>query len=376
MTLTEAHSGYPMRHWVFRDAPGRYDIDLGDSNVDCGTVAELPFPSRLVLDYGTDRGGDRLRALVAGLYGRTADEVGITHGAQEALYLLYSVLLRPGDRVVAFAPGWQQAWEVPTRMGCRTDLVGTTREGRPDVARAAALIGPDCRVVVLNSPCNPTGARVTDAEADVLVRAARRYGSHLLIDEEYVADLPADSLLGRYERAVSVSGVSKVYGFPGLRTGWMCGPPEVVRAAMDHKHYTTVSNSVLTEWLAAEVLERRDHYLERYRRLTSAGGRLLGAWAARHADAVALRAPQGTPFAWLALSGSEPSLSFCRRVLDEARVLLMPAEVFGARRGVRITFAREEDVLTEGLARIGAVLEGRRSAAAAERPLSPQHKER
>ncbi|MGE7386065.1 aminotransferase class I/II-fold pyridoxal phosphate-dependent enzyme [Streptomyces sp. NPDC004126] len=360
MTALGPEAGYPMRRWVFQDARNRYDIDLGDSNVDCGTVADLPFPADLVLDYGTDRGGDRLRELVAGLYGRSTDEVGITHGAQEALYLLYSVLLRPGDHVVVFAPGWQQAWEAPARMGCRTDLIGTTPEGRPDVARAAGLIGRDTKAVVLNSPCNPTGMRFTEHEVDVLVRAARRHGSHLLLDEEYVADLPGDSLLRCYERAVSVSSVSKVYGFPGLRTGWMCGPADVVRAAMEHKHYTTISNSVLTEWLAAEVLDRRDHYLDRYRRLTSVGGRVLSSWAAGHAGQVALRAPQGTPFAWLTLSGEETSLSFCRQVLEQARVLLMPAEVFGAERGLRITFAREEDVLREGLARIGTLLDDRR----------------
>ncbi|MDJ0380135.1 aminotransferase class I/II-fold pyridoxal phosphate-dependent enzyme [Streptomyces sp. G-G2] len=368
MTAPGPGAGYPMRRWVFQDARGRYDIDLGDSNVDCGTVADLPFPADLVLDYGTDRGSDRLRELVAGLYSRTPDEVGITHGAQEALYLLYSVLLRPGDHVVVFAPGWQQAWEAPARMGSRADLIGTTPEGRPDVALAARLIGPSTKAVVLNSPCNPTGIRFTDYEVDFLVRAARRHGCYLLLDEEYVADLPADSLLRRYERAVSVSSISKVYGFPGLRTGWMCGPADVVRAAMDHKHYTTISNSVLTEWLAAQVLERRDHYLDRYRRLTSVGGQMLSDWAARHADAVALRTPHGTPFAWLALSGAESSLSLCRRVLDQTRVLLMPAEVFGAERGLRITFAREEDVLKEGLARIGTLLDSGHPRAEPEPP--------
>ncbi|MFD7625413.1 aminotransferase class I/II-fold pyridoxal phosphate-dependent enzyme [Streptomyces sp. NPDC059851] len=360
--MTIASATYPMRRWVFEDAKGRYDINLGDSNTACGSVRDLTLPADLVLDYGSDRGGADLRAVVARRYGRDADEVGITHGAQEALYLLYRVLLRPGDHVVVFAPGWQQAWNVPTALGCRVDVVGATPDGRPDVARAATLVGPRTRAVILNSPCNPTGRRAVDLDASGLTAAMRRHGTHLVLDEEYVVDLAADSLLGRYERAVSVSSVSKVYGFPGLRTGWMCGPADLVRTAVEHKHLTTISNSVLTERLAADVLERPGPHLDRYRRLTSRGLALLRAWAARHADRVRLLEPEGTPFAWLELAGEDGSLDFCRRVLRDGRVLLMPAEVFGAERGLRITFAREEPVLREGLERIGTLLDGGRAA--------------
>lgn len=351
--------GYPMRRWVFEDARGRYDIDLGDSNVECGTVADLPLPADLVLDYGTDRGGDRLRELVADLYDASPDEVGVTHGAQEALYLAYRTLLGPGAHVIVVAPGWQQAWEVPTALGCRVDIVPDTADGRPDIARAVELIGPDTRAVVLNSPGNPSGRRAPAGQLPPLVAGLRRHGGYLLLDEEYVADLRADSLVRGYERAVSFSSVSKVYGFPGLRTGWMCGPADVVRAAMEQKHYTTIANSVLTEWLAAEVLERREAYLRRYRRLTADGLELLGGWAAEHREALRLREPEGTPFAWCELPGPASSLSFCRQVLADARVLLMPAEVFGARNGLRITFARSVPTLREGLDRIGTLLTGR-----------------
>ncbi|MCQ4081117.1 pyridoxal phosphate-dependent aminotransferase [Streptomyces sp. RB6PN25] len=355
MTTALTDDGYPMHRWFFEDAAGRYDLDLGDSYLDCGSVDDLPYPAGLSLDYGSNRGSVPLRELVAGRYGRDAADVGVTHGAQEALYLLHRVLLRPGDHVVAFTPGWPQAWEVPTELGCRVDRVGTTPDGDPDIARAVRLIGPRTRAVVLNSPCNPTGRRVPERDVASLVTALRAHGSHLILDEEYVADLARDSLLGRYERAVSVSGVSKVYGFPGLRTGWMCGPADLVAAAMERKHSTTLANSVLTDALAAEVLRRHDHYLDRYLRLTSGGIEVLRDWVARHPDVFRLLKPQGTPFAWLVMTVAGTSLAFCREVL-RARVLLMPAEVFGTERGLRITFAREESVLREGLRRIDAVL--------------------
>jgi aspartate/methionine/tyrosine aminotransferase len=354
---------YPMRRWVFEDARGRYDIDLGDSNVDPGTVGDLALPGDLVLDYGTDRGGDRLRAAVAGLYGRPPADIGISHGGQESLYLLYRTLLRPGDHVLTFAPGWAQSWEVPGSMGCRVDVVALTADGRPDIERALSLMSPRTRVVSLSSPGNPTGRRVAGPAADALAAAVSRSGAYLIADEEYVADLGADSLVSRSDRVISVSSVSKVYGFPGLRTGWMCGPAEVVRSAMEHKHFTTIANSVLTEHLAAQVLERRDQFLAAYAASTSAGLPILRAWAAEHRAEVSLLEPDGTPFAWLDLHGREPSLAVGRRALEEARVLVMPAEVFAAEAGLRVTFARPPEMLRDGLRRLGMVL-SRRGAAA------------
>jgi len=344
--------GYPMHRWVFEDAYGRYDIDLGDSNVECGQVGDLAVPGELVLDYGNASGTEALRAAVAELYGRGVAEVGVTHGAQEALYLLYRTLLRPSDHVLVLSPGWRQAVAVPELIGCRVEVVEHLPTGHPHVGGAVGALRPDTRVIVINTPDNPTGKRIRPSDVDSLVAAARSVGAFLVLDEEYVVDLGADSLAGRYERAVSVSSVSKVYGLPGLRVGWLCGPADVVTNAMDYKHFTSIANSVLAERLATQVLDRRAEFHARYARLVTAGRPILEDWAAAHPDRLRLSQPEGTPFAWVDLRGAGSSLDFCRAVLDEAKVLLMPAEVFGREHGFRITFAREPSTLRAGLARV------------------------
>lgn len=350
--------GYPMHRWVFEDAYGRYDIDLGDSNVECGQVDDLAVPGELVLDYGNAKGTEAMRATVAGMYGRAIDEVGITHGAQEALYLLYRTLLRPGDHVLVLSPGWRQAVAVPELIGCRVEVVENLPTGHPDVGRAVRGVRRDTRMIILNTPDNPTGKRIRPSDVDTLVSSARAAGAYLVLDEEYVVDL-ADSLAGRYEHAVSVSSVSKVYGLPGLRLGWLCGPADVVEKAMDYKHFTSIANSVLAERLAAQVLDRRAEFHDRYDRLVTTGLEILETWVAAHPDRVRLSRPEGTPFAWVELRGTGSSLDFCRAVLDEAKVLLMPAEVFGREHGFRITFAREPETLRAGLERIDRVLRER-----------------
>ncbi|WP_063726078.1 pyridoxal phosphate-dependent aminotransferase [Streptomyces monomycini] len=352
-----------MRQWYFDEAQGRYDIDLGDSYVGGSRLSDHSLPADCLLDYGNNRGTSPLRDLVAGLYGRDPSHIGITHGGQEALYLLYRTLLSAGDHAVVFTPGWQQAEPVLSRAGCRVDAVGTTADGRPDIAAALGLITPRTKAVVLNSPCNPTGRRVTAAGIEGLVEALRPHGGHLVLDEEYVADLGADSWVKSYEYAVSVSSVSKVYGVPGLRVGWMCGPPETVTRAMEYKHFTTIANSVILERLAIGILQHRAEHVSRYQGLIADGLRILERWVARHHGTLRMWQPEGTPYAWLHTPGLPSSLDFCREVLRRERLLLMPAEVFGTENGIRLTFAREPDVLAEGLRRIDAVLDGRPTAA-------------
>lgn len=345
-------ASYPMRRWIFEDALGRFDVDLGDSHVRCGTVGQLAVPADLELDYGESRGGARLRGLVAEQYGGSPESVLITHGAQEALYLALCTLLRRGDRMVTFSPGWQAAIDVPKLLDCQLDVIDLGSDFTVDPA--AVRVDDALRLIVLNTPCNPTG-RVTDAATlAALVRIVERAGAYLLLDEEYSLDLPRSPAL-RSDRVVSVSSLSKLYGLPGLRTGWMYGPAEVVSACAERKFLTTIANSVLTEALACDALSRRDRYLAEYHRLCDTGLELLRGWVDRNSDAVRLLPPEGTPFGWLWLDTGEPALDFCRRVLDTG-VLLLPGETVGAPGGFRVTFAREPAVLAEALGRVEVVL--------------------
>lgn len=365
------HPDYPMRRWVFEDSAGRYDIDLGDSHVECGTLAQLDLPADLQLGYGTDRGTPQLVELVAGRYGDMSPgadrHVLITHGAQEALYLLYATLLQPGDRVVAFRPGWQQAWDAPRRLRCDVRIVELAEDFSLDLDALTAVAETPLRLITLNTPGNPTGRAVRADELAAIVRIAERHNAYVVVDEEYSLDL-ATSPAVRNERLISVSSLSKVAGLPGLRIGWMYGPPDVVNGCAAYKHLTSISNSVLCEALAAKVLTRWEHYTAQYRRLVRDGHRQLEDFAAAHARAVQLVPPEGTPFAWLYYTAGESSLSFARRVLDTG-VLVMPAETFGARSGVRISFAREPRLLADGLRRIASALTTQNADANAPRAI-------
>jgi aspartate/methionine/tyrosine aminotransferase len=349
---------YAIQRWLFDTAAGRYDIDLGESGVQFQVLGDVPTDPGWALDYSQDRGLEQTRRAVAAMYGPDVDpeHVIITHGAQEALYLFYRSFLSPGDHVITTTPGWQQAWTVPEHIGCEV----TTHAWEPgapfDVDLLASALRPSTRLLILNSPGNPSGRSVDPHTWDRIVELAREHGLWIVNDEEYLLDFDA-SVAHRYERAVSVSSLSKVYGLPALRLGWAVAPPEVIEPMVNYKRYTTVSNSLVAERIAAAVLADRDGQLARYQALIAGGRPLLDGFAREQAGRVELVEPDGTPFAWFRLLTGESSHSLTTRLLDDHGVLAMPAEVFGATSGLRISYARPAAVLAEGLARISRALE-------------------
>lgn len=345
---------YSMRKWVFDDTPGKYEIDLSRSYVDGGRLSELSLPPDLELGYGADRGTEPLRGQIASLYKGHADSVLVTHGAQEALSLAYSTLLRPGDQVITFRPGWQQSWDAPDLMGCQVEAIDLDADLGIDLGAVAERASSRLRMIVVNSPCNPTGRRARPAELDALLRLVTEHDGYLLLDQNYEPDLSTSAAIGS-DRVISVSGLSKIYGFPGLRVGWMYGAPNVVQACAEHKHLTSISNSVLCEVLACDVLSRSEHYLRKYRRQVSAGIDILTQWAAQHQDTLRLTPPEETPFGWFQLLDGSDSMSFCRQALRQG-VLLMPAETLGGVSGFRVGVAIPAEELWGGLHRIDYIL--------------------
>lgn len=346
-----------MGEWVFNDAYGKYDIDLGDSNVQCIKVGDIKIDKNLLLEYGVNKGTKELRNLVAGLYNIPNNDIAITHGSQESLYLLYRTLLQPGDEVIAFMPGWHQSWEVPKKIGCVVKILNYTDTFEIELDALKNAVTQNTKMIILTTPCNPTGKKISHEVINEIVEIADKHGAYIVADEEYLTDY-ADSLVHYYDRAISVSSISKVYGLPGLRTGWACGSKEIIDDMIDYKHYTTISNSVLCEKMAVDVLLNHDLYIQRYYDLTKPTYPILKEWVKNNNHCLKIVEPEGTPFAWINLNIDESSLGFCKRVLNNAGVLLMPAELFGAKNGFRITFAREKQQFLEGLSRIDEILTG------------------
>ncbi|HEY1618158.1 MAG TPA: pyridoxal phosphate-dependent aminotransferase [Streptosporangiaceae bacterium] len=347
--------------WLFSTAAGNYDIDLAESCAQLQNVADLSMETNMLLDYGPQRGRADGRELVARQYGGTctADDVMLTFGSQESLYVFYRTFLSAGDHVITTVPGWQQSWEIPRACGCEVSMMPWT-PGEPfDAGALADLVRPETRLLVLCSPGNPSGCVLTDEEWSAIVSVLDRTGIWLLSDEEFLTDL-SRSAIWKYPRSLSVSSLSKMYGLPGLRLGWAAVSSDEGRQAMaqmvNYKRYISLANSPVCEHLGVGVLADFGNQSERYQGLLASGIDYVTSFADSFRDLVTLVPPQGTPYAWFNLHAPITSMELAQRLLAEHRTLIMPAEVFGTEMGFRFSYARPAEVMEAGVDRFSTLL--------------------
>ena len=298
--------------------------------------------------YTESPGGPELRQAVASLYDRTgADEVLVTSCAEEGIFLLYHALLRPGDRVIVETPCYESALQVARSTGAEVSQWRRRYEDgwAHDVAALADLIRPETRLLYLNQPHNPTGTLMSRTVFTKVIGLARAYGLVVFSDEVYreLEHNPADRLPAAcdvYERAVSLGSISKSYGLPGLRTGWIATRDAGVRDAVATlKDYTTICASAPSEFLTALALRHRQVLLDRNLEIVRRNLPLLDGFLERHAGTFGWTRPTASPIGFPRVTGLGDLSRYCEK-LAEAGVLLLPGAVYDQPDHIRIGFGR------------------------------------
>ena len=341
--------------------------DLSESGVEALTLAEITRdPKELMktkLGYAEGIGREATRTLIAAIHpGQEADNVMITTGTSEANFLALASLVNAGDEVVVVMPNYMQVHGVATALGARVREVWL-REERAwtiDLDALAAAVNARTRVICVCQPNNPTGQILSQAETQSIVRIADQHGAWILADEVYRgAERSAEespSFSGRGERIVVTGGLSKVYGLPGLRVGWIVAPRERIAAAVEIKDYTTIAPATLSEGLAEIALERRKQLLERARFLINERWPLLEDWAAAHSRVLHWTPPAAGAICFFSYQYPIDSMPLVDRLIREFSTMIVPGIQFRAERHLRIGFGMPSRVLHSGLAAIDRLL--------------------
>ena len=317
----------------------------------------------LPLGYSEARGTHELRSLLAGTYaGCTPEDILVTTGAIEANFLLFNVLLNPGDHVIAPYPAYQQLYSVPRALGCDVDLWQIRPETgfRYDVDDLERLLRPDTRLIVINSPHNPTGAMLSAEGARQVYDLAESVGARILSDEAYRwltipggEELPPPMYdLGPL--AISVGTLSKPFGLPGLRLGWMAAPGHVAAQCWGLRDYVTLSPGKLNDALAVLAFEHRHQIFERNARIVTANLAAAEAWIEEHSDILSWRPPRAGLLALLHYKLRIPSLKLADKLAEEYSVMLAPGSAFGFEQYLRIGVGQAPSVFAAGLEAAGA----------------------
>lgn len=360
------------------------EYNLSESGVHPMRLSELlaedpELTNRLLgteLNYPHANGIPELRENIALLYdGATAKNVLVTVGAIEANFNTVRTLLSPGDGITIMLPNYMQIWGVAKNLGfsIKTFHLHEKKGWGLDLDELNEAVTDETRLIAVCNPNNPTGYLLTEAEIDAVIAAADRAGAWILADEVYtgaerVTDEQTPSFYGRYDKVIAVGGLSKAYGLPGLRIGWVVGPEDTVDDIWARHEYTTISATMLSNRLAAVALspEVRPRIIERTRRYIRMGFSVLEQWTERHGETFSMIPPQAAAIAFVRYHLDINSTEFTERLRREKSVLIVPGDHFGMDGFVRISFGLPHDYLTAALDRIhGLIVE--LSAAAANR---------
>ncbi len=316
----------------------------------------------LPLGYCEARGSVALRSAIAATYTDCdAENVLVTTGAIEANYLLFNVLLDAGDHVIAPYPAYQQLYSVPMAIGCDVSLweVGPSTGYRYDIDALERLLRPETKLIVVNTPHNPTGAMLSPEELRRVYALAESVGATVLGDEAYrwlAVPSGAPFAPPMYEHGplgISVGTVSKPFGLPGLRIGWIVAPGETIAACWGARDYVSLSPGKLNDAIAQLAFKHRQRIIKRNTAIISANLAAASSWVDENRAILAWTPPRGGLLALLRYDLPIDSLELADLLANEYGVMLVPGSVFGMERHLRIGIGQDPPVFRAGIAAAG-----------------------
>lgn len=354
---------------------GKYEFTakylLSSSDAESRTIQEL-----LDLEPGSEQGfrkqwcgytespgAPALREVISGMYrGIHRDDVLVLAAAEESIFVLYHALVSPGDHVIVETPCYESALELARSTGAQVSEWRRSFESgwAHDLAALEKLIQPRTKIIYINTPHNPTGLVMPPSVFEQVVKLASGRGIILFCDEVYreLEHDPGDRLPAAcevYERAFSLGSMSKTYGLPGLRLGWLVSKDAAaLHRCLEFKYYTTISSSAPSEFLSALALRHRQVLVERNRGIVLRNLPVLDAFFRQRSDLFEWVRPNASPIGFVRYKPERDAASFCTDVVTNAGVLLLPGTVYDQPRHIRFGYGRKN--MPEALAGLGAYL--------------------
>ena len=350
------------------------EFNLSESGVHPLSLKELLEPEELdeilrtELGYTQTNGTPALREEIAKLYpGIGLEQILTTSGSSEANFLLMWSLINSGDEVVFELPNYMQMWGLLRSFGAQVKplYLNPRLSWQPDPADIDKLITDRTKLIIITNPNNPTGSVLSEEVMNALVRAASKAGAWILADEVYqgaeLGGQRTSSFFGRYERVIVVNGLSKAYGLPGLRIGWVVAAEDFIKKTWPYHDYTTISPSALSDKLARIALspKNRDRILRRTKGILNYNWPLLDSWLNRQGNLFEYVPPQAGAICFARYHLDIPSLDLVNRLIREKSVLLVPGDHFEMEGHLRFGYGPEEEYLLRALARVEETLHSR-----------------
>lgn len=351
----------------------RVRFNLSESGVHPLSVTELlllggvqPDTLDVRLGYGQSNGSDELRELIADLYlGATGGSVLVTTGGAEANFTALWELIEPGASVAAMSPNYMQLPGLLETLGIRIHPFHLVEESgwQPDLNELEQGLKDGARFILITNPNNPTGAVLDEASMSGIVSLADRHGAWILSDEVYRgAELEGPetpSFWGLHDRVLVTNSLSKAYGLPGLRIGWVLGPAEMMESLWGRTDYTTIAPASLSDKLARVALEpgTRLKILARTRKILTNNMAILSSWMDGQEGRFTYRPPDAGAICYTRYLTPINSTEFAEILRADMDLLLVPGDHFGMDRYLRLGFGPPAPELEEALERLSTAFD-------------------
>jgi aspartate/methionine/tyrosine aminotransferase len=314
------------------------------------------------LGYSQSNGTDLLRQRIAALYpGARPEQILVTTGSAEANHIVCWRLIEPGDKVAIMLPNYLQTWGMTQNLGGVVNgfTLSAERNWEPDPDEIRRAIAPGTKLVVVTNPHNPTGSTLSDVNRKLIVERAAAVGAWLLADEVYIGaerdGVTTQSFWGGYDKLIVVNGLSKAYGLPGLRIGWLVASAAFAEEAWARNDYLTIGPPGTSDHLAALALEPkvREKILTRTRGILKANYPVLEGWLKEFGDEFRWVAPRAGAICYVGYQGQISATDLVEKIRAKNNVLLCPGDHFGTPRHIRFGFGNDQMELKEALAETG-----------------------
>ena len=303
------------------------------------------------LGYTETKGHPSLRQDITALYTSiTAGQILVCAGAQEPIFLFSQAILKSGDEVIVQFPCYQSLQSVPESVGCKVIKWTVRYEGNKpvfDLEELAKLISNNTKVIYLNSPHNPTGHHFSREEQLAIVKLASKYNCIIFCDEvyrelEHKPEYTLPAFADVYENGVSLGVMSKAYGLPGLRIGWIAtSQNEILEKLSIVKEYTSICNAAPSEFLAGVALRNREKILKRNLEIVQTNISFLNSFFNVYSELFSWYQPVAGPIGFVKMNFEYDDLEFAQKVVNEKKVLLLPGEIYDYSGYFRVGFGRK-----------------------------------
>lgn len=306
--------------------------------------------------YGSIYGLASLKEEYAGLYETiTPDDILTQHGATGGNQHVLFSLVRPGDRVVAFSPSYQQFYSTPRALGANVTVLKLRRSNGflPDLDELRKAAARGLRLICINNPNNPTGSLIPEDMMKEIVEIARSSGAYILCDEVYagvsIEGAACPSIADLYEKGIATGSMSKAFSLAGLRLGWLATKSqEALRQFKRVRDYDLVSCGLFDEETAALALRHKEKILERNRAILRHNLPILEQWVEGEKHVSFVKPKAGT-MALVYYDVDMPSTLFCHRMYYETGAFTVPGDCFDEPFSFRVGYGHDAETLERGL---------------------------